>query len=155
MKKFAALCLLLVISLPADALENGQVMYTGGTVPALQAGVLGHLDTTSQTALSFEYGGNNLVIPYAKIDSFEHSAPVARHLGILPVIVVTLFRVRQRKHFIQISYRDETNSTQVAIFEVSKHAPRALFAVLQTRSPQGCKPPYITGCLQRNCSQCP
>jgi hypothetical protein len=39
---------------------------------------------------------------------------------------------------------------QVAIFEVSKQMPQTLLAVLQTRSPQGCKPSYLTRCNQGN-----
>jgi hypothetical protein len=65
-KKLAAICLLCVIALPAGAVEDGQVIYAGGTVPVLQAGVLGRLDTTSETTLSFEYAGNKLLIPYAR-----------------------------------------------------------------------------------------
>jgi hypothetical protein len=148
-KRLAPFCLLLVISLPAGAVEDGQVMYAGGTVPALQAGVLGRFDTTSETILSFEYAGNKLVIPYAKIDSFEYSEHVARHLGVLPAIAVGLVKKRQRRHFLQISYRDERNLNQVSVFEVSKQMPQALLAVLQTRSPQGCKPSYITRCNQK------
>jgi hypothetical protein len=142
-KEFAAFCLLLVITFPAGALEDGQVMYTGGTVPTLQAGVLGRFDTTSQTALSFEYGGNKLAILYAKIDSFEYSQQVARHLGVLPAIAVGLVKKRQRKHFFQIRYHDEGNLSQVAVFEVPKQMPPTLLATLQTRAPQGCKPSYV------------
>lgn len=149
MKKLAALCLLLAMSLPAGAVEDGQVIYAGGTVPALQAGVLGRLDTTSETMLSFEYAGNKLVIPYARIESFQYYEQVARHLGVLPAIAVGLVKRRQRKHFFQISYRDGGNSGQVAVFEVSKQMPQTLSAILQTRSPQGCKPSYVTRCNKK------
>lgn len=150
MKKLAAFCLLLVISLPAGAVEDGQVMYAGGTVPALQAGVLGRLDTALATALSFEYAGNKLVIPYAKIDSFKYYEQVARHLGVLPAVAVGLVKKRQQKHFFQVTYRDESNLSQVAVFEVSKQMPQILLAVLQIRSPQGCKPSYATRCNRKN-----
>jgi hypothetical protein len=143
-KKLAAFCLMLVISLPAGAVEDGQVMYAGGTVPSLHAGVFGHLDTTSETMLAFEYSGSKLVIPYAKIDSFEQSVDVARHLGVLPAMAVGLVRKRQRRHFFRISYHDENNVSQVAIFEVPKRMPRTLLAVLQVRAPQGCKSSPLT-----------
>ncbi|HUJ82233.1 MAG TPA: hypothetical protein VLW83_10130, partial [Candidatus Acidoferrales bacterium] len=101
------------------------------------------LDTTSETTLSFEYAGNKLLIPYAKIDSFDYSQQVARHLGVLPAIAVGLVRKRQRRHFIQISYRDESNVSRVAVFEVSKQMPRTLLAILRNRAPQGCTPAQI------------
>jgi len=143
-KKLAAFCLLLVMSLPAGAVEGEQVKYTGGTVAALHTGLVGRLDTTSETIFTYEYSGNKLAIPYAKIDSFEYSVDVARHLGVLPAIAVALVRKRQRRHFFRISYHDESNVSQVAIFEVPKHMPRTLLAVLQVRAPQGCKSSPLT-----------
>ena len=150
MKKLAAICLLLAMAVPAGAVEDGQVMYMGGTVPALQAGVLGRLDTTSETALSFEYAGSKLAIPYAKIDSYKYYEEVARHLGVLPAIAVGMVKRRQQRHFFQIGYRDESNLNQVAVFEVSKQMPQTLLAVLLARAPQGCKPSNAPKCSQKN-----
>lgn len=146
MKKLAVFCLVLIFLQPAGAVKNEQVKYIGGTVRVATAGVLGRLDTTSDAALSFDYPGNKLVIPYAKIESFEYSEQVARHLGVLPAIAVGLVKKRQQKHFVRISYRDTGDMSQVAVFEVSKKMPRTLMAILQTRAPQGCKRPYVTMC---------
>jgi hypothetical protein len=115
-------------------------MYVGGTAERLKEGVLGRLDTTSQTALNFEYSGGKLIIPFEEIDSYEYSQQVARHLGVLPAIAVGLVKRRQRRHFFRITYHDESKAEQVAIFEVSKETPRTLLAVLQGRAPQGCRP---------------
>jgi hypothetical protein len=68
MKGFLLLCLLLVICRPVFAVENGEVMYAGGTVASLRDGALGRFDTTSVASLSFEFSGGRLAIPYAKID---------------------------------------------------------------------------------------
>jgi hypothetical protein len=143
-KKLAAFCLLMVMSLPAGAVEGDQVKYMGGTVADLHSGTIGRLDTTSATSLTYEYSGNKLVIPYAKIDTFEYSIDVARHLGVLPAMVVAPVRKRQRRHFFRISYHDESNVSQVVIFEVPKWMPPTLLAVLQVRAPQGCKSSYLT-----------
>jgi hypothetical protein len=146
MKKLAAFCLVLIFLQPAGAVQDEEVKYTGGTVRVATAGVLGHFDTTSDAALSFDYPGDKLVIPYAKIESFEYSEQVARHLGVLPAIAVGLIKKRQQKHFVRISYRDAGDISQVAVFEISKKMPRTLMAILQTRAPQGCKRPYATMC---------
>jgi hypothetical protein len=148
-KKLAAFCLLMVMSLPTGAVEGEQVKYMGGTVADLHSGTLGRLDTTSATMLTYEYSGNKLVIPYAKIDSFEYSVDVARHLGVLPAMAIAPLRKRQRRHFFRISYHDESNVSQVAVFEVPKRMPRTLLAVLQVRAPQGCKSSYLTACTSR------
>jgi hypothetical protein len=140
MKKFVAFCFVLIFSLPAVAVEDGQVMYVGGTAPGVNVGVIGRLDTTSETALIFEYSGNKLEIPYDAIPSFEYSKEVTRHLGVLPTIAIGMFKIQQHRHFFRISYRDSNNVAQTAVFEVSKHMPRALKAVLETRVPRTCKP---------------
>lgn len=138
MKKFAALFLLLAVSVPAGAVDDGQVLYIGGTVPNLKDGEIGRLNTTSETTLSFDYSGGTFLIPYANIASFEYHEEVARHLGVLPAIAVGLVKARQRKHFFRITYRDSGAANQVALFEVSKQMSPALAAVLHARAPQSC-----------------
>ena len=144
MGKFWTLSLLLLFSLQVFALEDGQVRYSGGTAPGMIAGVVGRLDTTSDSSLIFEHAGNKLTIPYSSIESHEYSKEVARHLGVLPAIAVALFNTRQYRHFFRISYRDQNNTKQVAILEVSKHDSRALQAVLDSRSPRALKPNIIS-----------
>ena len=140
MKSLVAIFFFLAASLPAVAVEDGQVMYAGGTVSGVNQGVIGRLDTSSRTALIFEYSGTRVSIPYATIDSFEYSQEVTHHVGILPAIAIGLIKKRERRHFFRISYHDEQSLPQVAIFEVSKHTPRSLKAVLEARAPRACKP---------------
>lgn len=143
LKSLVAIFFFLAASLPAVAVEGGQVMYAGGTVPGVNQGVAGRLDTSSRSALIFEYPGTRVSIPYATIDSFEYSQEVTHHVGVLPAIAIGLIKQRKRRHFFRISYHDERSLPQVAIFEVSKHTPRSLQAVLEVRAPQVCKP-YTT-----------
>lgn len=140
MKKFAAFLLLFAFALPARAVEDGQVVYTGGTLPAVKDGTVGRFDTTSQTALKFNYSGSSLTILYAKMASFQYSEQVARHLGVLPAAAVGLVKKRQRRHYFRITYCDESDVIQVAVFEVPKKMPPTLLAILQVRAPNACKP---------------
>ena len=142
MKKLMALCLLMMMTmtLPVAAADDGQVTYTGGTIPAITAGSTGRFDTRSDTALTFEYGSNKLVIPFAAIQSFELSTEVTHHLGVLPAIAVGLLKAREHRHYFRISYRDANDVSQVGVFEVPKKMPRMLQAVLQSRVPQTCRP---------------
>ena len=55
MNKLMIFCLLLALAVPVLAVDDGRVMYAGGTVPALPAGAVGRLDTTSEESLTFEY----------------------------------------------------------------------------------------------------
>jgi hypothetical protein len=147
MKKLAAIGLVLLLAWPPLAVDDGDVSYAGGTVENLKEGSLGKFDTTSsQTELVFVASSVRLVIPYANIDSYEHSQEVAHHLGVLPAIAVGLVKKRQRRHFLRVAYHDENKTPQVAIFEVPKKIPLPLLAILQQRAPQGCKPQQYSKC---------
>jgi hypothetical protein len=147
-KKLAVICLLLVMAFPAAAVQGRQVKYSGGTVPLLAAGALGRLDTSSETAVSFEYAGNTFAIPYAKIVSFEAHEQVARHLGVIPALLVGLIRARQKRHLVRITYRDDAAVSQVAIFEVSKEMSQTVLSVLRTRAPASCDGRSMPLCMQ-------
>jgi hypothetical protein len=134
------LCLLLALALPMAAVEDDQVMYMGGTAPALRAGAIGHLDTTSEKSLNFESSRAKLLIPYTDIQSFEYSTEITHHLGVMPAIAVGLVRIRKHRHYFRISYRGADEVSQVVVFEVPKQMPRTLEAVLKARAPQSCKP---------------
>ena len=146
MKRLATLCLVLLFARPLLAVDDGDVSYVGGTVENLKEGNPGKLDMTSQTDLVFVSSSVKLAIPYASIDSYDHSQQVAHHLGVLPAIAVSLVKKRQRKHFLRIAYHDEIKTPQVAIFEVPKKMPLTLLAILQQRAPQGCKPQPYSKC---------
>jgi len=146
MKRFIAFGLFLLVSLPMAAVEGGKVKYAGGTVPGIDSGATGELNTTSNTALIFQNSGTKLEIPYAAIQSSQYSRELARHLGFLPAIAVGLLRARQRRHFFHISYRDPNNVPQVAVFEVPKQMPRTLQAVLDARARQPVKSSPPCGC---------
>lgn len=139
MRKVFGICLLLS-SMALAAVEDNQVMYVGGTVSTVTPGSVGQLDLSSGTALSFQYLGGTIAIPYAAMQSYEYTQEVAHHLGVAPAIAVGLVRKRQRRHFFRITYQDTAGVAQVAVLEVPKQMPGTLLAVLQARSPKGCKP---------------
>lgn len=67
MKKIFLLCSLTFLALPALAIDGRHVKYVGGTLPGVNVGAIGHIDTTAATTLTFEYSGNKVAIPYASI----------------------------------------------------------------------------------------
>lgn len=148
MKGLMTCFLIIAMSMPLAAVENGEVMYAGGTVSGIASGSVGSLDTTSERSLTFAYGSNKLAIPYADIQSFQYSTEVAHHLGVLPAIAVGLLKARERRHYFRISYADANNISQTAVFEVSKQMPHTLQAILQSRVKQSCKP--YSPCADRN-----
>jgi hypothetical protein len=143
MNKTIGISLLLLSSIMVSAIEGNQVEYIGGSIQTITPGAVGHLDLSSDTILLLQYSDGNLAIPYAAIESYEYSHEVAHHLGVAPAIAVGLVKKRQRRHYFRVSYRDQNKASQIIVFEVPKQMPRTLLAVLQTRSPQGCKPAAV------------
>ncbi len=119
----------------SDPVNNDQVKYVGGTVPGVTSGMIGRLDTTSETALTFDHAGSKIAIPYDAIQSFAYSQEVAHHLGVLPLIAVSLFRMRRHRHFFRITYQGQDKLAGVVVFEVPKQMPRTLQAILEARAP--------------------
>ncbi len=149
MKRYFLPWSLLLLSLPAVALSGQHVQYIGGTAPGIKNGAIGKLDTTSDSSLIFECQGSKLSVPYANIESFQHSKEVARHLGVLPVIVVALLKPRQQRHFFRIAYRDRNSPDHVMhviILEVPKRMSYTLDAVLDARGPQRGRSCNYWGC---------
>lgn len=144
MKKTLAAILLFAMAIPAFALEEDEVMYTGGTVSSLKEGTVGRFDTTSQSGLIFETSGNKLLIPYDKVQSYQYKRQLARHYGALLTVAIVMFKYRQRRHFLQVNYLEDNGKAQVAVFEIPKTMPQTLMAVLEARAPQGCKPGSIS-----------
>jgi hypothetical protein len=144
---FFMLALSVFLTLPACAVEAGQVAYTGGSLSVPQ-GTVGSFDTTSPTALVFRFGGsgaslNEVDIEYKNIRGFRYTTEVARHLGVLPAIAVGLVKSRERKHFFTIRFVNSEGVAQAAVFEVAKNDPPALLAILRARAPQVCGSPGL------------
>jgi hypothetical protein len=141
-RKFLTFFLLLAFALPAVADDQERAKYAGGTSATTTDGVSGRLDLTDDSSLTFEYAGRKVAIPYASIESWDYSNEAARHLGVLPAIVVALIRARQHRHVFRITFHDPKHGTQVAIFEVPKHRAPVLAAVLNARAEHAPRPAH-------------
>lgn len=144
-----------MVALSANAVEDGQVMYVGGTIPGMNEGAIGRLDTVTGTSLTFVHPGGTLAIPYAQIDSYDYSRKLARRLGVLPTVAVGLLRRRQRNHYFTITYRDNTETAQVVVLEVPKHMPNTLLAVLKARAPKSCNVQSLGKCAASRSTPAP
>jgi CDP-diacylglycerol--glycerol-3-phosphate 3-phosphatidyltransferase len=147
----AAGVLALVLGLPLSAVaspvEIGQVAYVGGSA-AIARDTPGVLDTGSPTTLAFKYkaldgSASEIDINYKDIRSFTYRNEVVHHLGVLPLIAVSLVKVLNRRHIFSIGYADASGAMQVAIFEVASHDRRAVFEILRARDPQICSNPSL------------
>ena len=131
----------------AFAATEPQVIYLGGTSKVV-AGSSGAFDATNAEQLMFDSSGGKLAIPYRSVVSFESSTKLAHHMGALPLVAVGLVAPLHRRHYLRITYRDEQQVMQVAIFELGKNVPRTIVPILEARGPKQCNTPY-TCALQR------
>jgi hypothetical protein len=65
-KLIAILFLVILIPMASGAVEDGNVVYAGGTVAGLKDGSIGKLNTSSTSSLMFDSAGVSLVIQYAR-----------------------------------------------------------------------------------------
>ena len=138
--RIAALVLVLAVSLPMIAQDEQTVVFAGGTVSNLKSETSGHFEFSDPAALAFVYSSGKLSIPFQKIDSYEYSQQVVHHLGVLPAIAVGLVKARKKSHLLRITYQDQSNAPQIALFRIPKHMPNTLLPVLQARVPQAAHP---------------
>src|SRR5262245_13633529 len=128
---------LVILSLAAPVLASGvegaDVKYVGGTIANMREGAVGRLDTTASTALVFEQGGSRLEIPYASMQRYQYTQPLARRMGVAATIAVGIVKRRQRRHIVEVYFRDTGGMNQVAVFEVSKQRAASVVAVLNAR----------------------
>jgi hypothetical protein len=138
------LAALVTLSLAAPALavgvEGTAVMYVGGTVSNVTEGQVGHLDTTVDRSLLFEYGNSRVEIPYASMQRYQYTQPLAHRMGVAATIAVGIVKRRQRRHIVEVYFRDASGVNQVAVFEVSKNRAAAVVAVLNARVPRPARP---------------
>lgn len=119
--------------IPARASSIPSVTFIGGSTPGVTAGTAGTLETGSDK-ITFQWNGGSLAIPYEQIHNFSYREQQAVNLGILPLIVVSLFSPQMHRHIVSITYLDPSGEKQVAIFEVPKQAKSTLPIVLQERT---------------------
>ena len=123
-------------AMAANSIEGTDVMYLGGTVSNLKEETVGQLDTTVDRVLVFAHGDSRVEIPYASIQRFQYTQKLARRMGVAPTIAVVLVKRRQRRHVIELYFRDATGVNQVAMFELSKERAALVVAVLNARTPR-------------------
>ena len=139
MKRVVTLLLVMALATPASPawVEGDQVMYVGGTLPNFKSGCIGRLNTTPARELVFECAGERFEIPYEGVQRYEYSRKLARRIGAIPTVAVFLvLKRRQRRHFIEIAFKDGEGIAQSVVLEVSKNAPQIVLAVLRARAPR-------------------
>lgn len=133
------LLFLTLAAVPLAALDSPDVRYMGGSAP-LAAGAICRLDLADSNALTFVVGQQRVSIPYATVHAFSYDKQVAHPMGVIGTVAVVMIKYRQRRHYLQVEYKDEKAVNQAAVFELPKDMVQATLAVLRARVKMPCSP---------------
>jgi CDP-diacylglycerol--glycerol-3-phosphate 3-phosphatidyltransferase len=98
----SATLLLAFTCISARASSIPSVTFIGGSSPGVSTGAAGTLETGSDN-ITFQWSSGSLAIPYKQIQNFSYREQRSVSLGILPIIVVSLFRPQIYRHIVSIS----------------------------------------------------
>lgn len=140
MKRHVATLLLSTLlfeSVAVAGIGSKTTMYVGGTV-AIKEMSEGHSTTSDEKVFVFEYkngkSATTFKIPYDKVNALEYGQKAGRRLGLAIVVTPLALFSKKRKHFLTISYTDEAEKQQAAVFELGKDIVRTTLASLEART---------------------
>ena len=136
MRRIVAATLMLAVAAPlAFAVDKDKAMYVGGTV-AVAPKSEGMLSTSDDTKLMFiaEKGGGIVEIPWKKIEEAEYGQKVGRRVKSAIFLTPLALFSKARKHYLTITYKDKSDASQSAVFELGKDLVRTTLAVVETRT---------------------
>ena len=125
---------LLLESAAIAGIGSHNTMYVGGTVTSIKEGTEGKSSTADEKVFTFTHKRETLVIPYEKVNALEYGQKAGRRVGLAIVVTPLALLSKKRKHFLTISYTDENDKQQAAVFELGKDIVRATLASVQARS---------------------
>ena len=129
------------------AVDGYKAAYYGGSVGIFAAAkdpVEGRLDNGDPDALLLRmetrpFAGQELRIPYTRIEHLEYGQKVGRSVGsairgTARFGALGLLFSKDRHHFLTVAYKDEEEKDQVAILELGNDIVRATLTIVETRS---------------------
>src|SRR6476659_1090219 len=139
MRTFAWMLLTVVSSdvLPPLLLAGdpgGRAQYVGGTVAGLLSKSEGNINTTDEEVLLFRTKHASVRIPYSKINTIEYGQRVSRRFVEAVLVSPLLLLAKKRKHFLTVGYTDELGRQQALVFQLDKHAVRAVLVSLEAKT---------------------
>jgi hypothetical protein len=149
--RLIAVILAVVLFTEATGLSIGSknAAYFGGTITMFDnvtAPIEGRLDTTNPDQLVFvaidkKSAGKSFSIPYGRIIDLEYGQKAGRRVGTTVATAVLFGPVgllpllsKKRKHYLTVSFKDESGKDQVAVIELGKNIVRSTLPIVETRS---------------------
>lgn len=129
---FLVICLLAPVTFASVGSHEAE--YVGGTATTIKGGTDGKVSADDEKTYVFAYKAGTLKIPYDRVEGLEYGQKAGRRLGLALTISPWLLLSKKRKHFLTISWKDENDKDQAAVFEIGKDIIRVQLATLQART---------------------
>lgn len=134
-KSFSILiAVLLLLQVAFAGLGSEKTMYIGGTVNTIKDQTEGTSSAKDEKVFVFTYAGGKLEIPYDQVDSLEYGQKAGRRLGAAILVSPYLLFSKKRRHYLTISWKDDNDKQQAAVFELGKNMVRVTLATLEART---------------------
>jgi hypothetical protein len=121
-------------TLAGAAVTKHEVMYVGGSVPKIEDGTMGSIDTKNEKALIFNSPKGHFEIPYESITSLEYGQKAGRRLGVALTLTLWALLSKKRKHFLTIGFTDAKDKPQGVVLEVPKGTVKSTIITIEARS---------------------
>lgn len=107
---------------------------------SLATNTIGNVQTDNVELFVFVSQKSTIRIPYRTINLIEYGQDVSRRVVLAYVISPMFLLLKERKHFVTLGFRDESDAQETMLFRVDKRLVRPLLAVLEART--GCSVKY-------------
>lgn len=135
MKKLtSAILTLIILSIPAFALDGKKTAYIGGTVANLKEGTEGKSSAADENKFVFEYKNGKVEIPYSAVEELEYGQKAGRRVAVAILVSPIALFSKKRKHYLTISYKSEDGKGQAAVFELGKDVIRTMLSSMEART---------------------
>jgi hypothetical protein len=130
----AILAVMVLAQFGFAGLGSKKAAYVGGTVNSIKEGTEGDSSATDAKVFTFTYAGGKLSIPYDQVDAIEYGQKAGRRVGVAIAISPIALLSKKRRHFLTVSWKDEDNKQQAAVFELGKDIVRTELVTLEART---------------------
>lgn len=125
---------LLLLCLSVNAAAQSHAEYIGGTETAVAAGHAGSLDISDDHYFAFYTKGEQIRVPYERINLLEYGQKVDRRLMLAVIISPAFMLAKTRKHFLSLGFTDDDGKQQAMVFRVDKNGIRPTLVGLEART---------------------
>ena len=133
----AAFVLATLLASPTLAVKKGEAKFMGGTIRTVAEGAEGPIDLANQTRLLFiAKKSATLEIPWTSITQMEYGQRVARRWRSAILLSPFALLHKARKHFVTVTYKDDTKTEQAIVLEFDNDDIRMVLASLKARTGQ-------------------